>query len=194
MRACWNLEPLVAAGESPMDGPDGDPAEHDLFGNWSSSDGNAGSRLAASAAPPTPSPVRFGPGPRSGTAPQTARVPPHASGWESRVARVVGIDETGCSSALLDAWYREAKFRPTAAERRIISDPILMDGFGSAPLNQARSDSNFATRALILAGAKRVPSEEFWTLNDAGESVAALEGRDFAVWALPQRPVCAYHH
>ena len=71
--------PPVVAGVSLVDGPDGDPPERDLFGNWSPSDENAGSRLAASAAPPTPFPVRFGPAPGSGTAPQADRAPPPAS-------------------------------------------------------------------------------------------------------------------
>ena len=31
-------------------------------------------------------------------------------------------------------------------------------------------------------------------MNEVGESVAVLRGRDFEVWALQQRPVCAYRH
>ena len=107
MRACWNLEPLVAAGESPMDGPDGDPAEHDLFGNWSSSDEHAGPRPAASMAPPTPSPVRFVPGPGFGAAPQAARAPHPASGWDSRIDGVMRIEEMGSLSSPLEGWPRE---------------------------------------------------------------------------------------
>ena len=61
-----------------------------------------------------------------------------------------------------------------------------MAGLGSAPLHQTSSDSDIATRALSIVGAERVMSEEFWTLNEAGESVAVLQGRDFAVWALPR--------
>ena len=38
MRACWDLGPKVVADASPLDGPDGDPAERDIFGNLSSSD------------------------------------------------------------------------------------------------------------------------------------------------------------
>ena len=107
-----------------MDGPDGDPAEHDLSGKWPSLYENAGSRLAASAAPPPPSPVRFGPGPGSGTAPQAARAPPPASGLDSRIAEVMGIEETGSLFAPLDGWSGEQQFWPTAVGRRIISDPI----------------------------------------------------------------------
>ena len=91
MRACWLLEPQVAAGASPVDGPDGDPAEHELFGDLSSSDANAVSRPAASAAPPAPAPVRSGPGPGSGTAPQAARAPPPVIGWDSRIEEVIEI-------------------------------------------------------------------------------------------------------
>ena len=63
-----------------------------------------------------------------------------------------------------------------------------------APLHQTRSVSDIMTRAVTIAGAQRVPSEEFWTLTDVDESVAVLRGRHFAVWALPRRPVCAYCH
>ena len=102
MRACWTLDPPAVAGASPVDGPGGDPAGRDLLGNWASSDETEGSRPAASAAPPTPSPVRFGPGPASGIAPQAARVPPPASGWDSRIEEVMGIEETGSLYAPLD--------------------------------------------------------------------------------------------
>ena len=181
MRASWTLEPLVVAGASPVDGPDGDPAWGDLLSNLSSSDDNTGCRLAASAAPPAPSPFRFGPGPGSGAAPQAARVQPPASGWDSRIEEVMRIEETGSASAPVDGWCREEQFRPTAAGRRIFSHPIFTDGLGSVPLHQTRSGSDIMIRALTLAGAKRVSSEEFRTLNDGGESVNVLKGRDIAV-------------
>ena len=44
---------------------------------------------------PPRTPVRFGPGPRSGTAPKAARVPPPASGRDSRIEGAMGIGETG---------------------------------------------------------------------------------------------------
>ena len=50
------------------------------------------------------------------------------------------------------------------------------------------------TRALTIAGAERVPLEEFWALTEFGDTVAVLEGRDFAVWSLQRRPACAYRH
>ena len=130
MRASCTLEPPVVAGASPVDGPDGDPAEHDLFGNRSSSDENAASRPAAPAAPPTPSPVRFGPRPGSGAAPQAASAPPPASGWDARIEEVVRIEEMGSLSALLEGWFREEQLRPTAAGRRIFLIQSLWAGSG----------------------------------------------------------------
>ena len=74
----------------------------------------------------------------------------------------------------MDGWPREEQFRPTAAGRRSSSDLIFMAGLGSVTLHQTRSDSDIVARALTQARAKRVPSEEFRALSDAGESVAAL--------------------
>ena len=94
-------------------------------------------------------------------------------------------EEIGSSSSPLKGWSRGEQFWPTAVGRRIFADPICTDGLGSAPAHEIRSDSDIATRALTSAGAKRVSSEEFWALNEAGESVAVLKGRDFALWASP---------
>ena len=92
----------MVTGASPVDGPDGDPAERDLFANWSSSDENTGPRPAAL-------PVRFGPEPGSGTVPQAARVPPPTSGWDSRIAEVVGIEGMESLYALLAGWSDEER-------------------------------------------------------------------------------------
>ena len=61
-------------------------------------------------------------------------------------------------------------------------------------MHQTRSNSDILTRALTRAGAERVLSEEFWALAEVRGSVAVLRGRHFEVWALQQRPVCAYLH
>ena len=50
------------------------------------------------------------------------------------------------------------------------------------------------TRSLTLAGAKRVPLEEFRARTECGDIAAVLKGRDCAAWSLPQRPACAYCH
>ena len=38
--------------------------------------------------------------------------------------------------------------------------------------------------------AERVSSDDFWTLDEEGQLVTILRGRDFVVWSLPQRAVC----
>ena len=78
--------------------------------------------------------------------------------------------------------------------RRIIADPIFLEGLGSTPAQQTRSNSDILTRSLTLAGAGRVSLEGFWTLNEVGESVVVLPGRDFEFWAAQQHPVSAYRH
>ena len=93
--------------------------------------------------------------------------------------------EIGSLSSPLGGWSREEQFGPAAAGRRIFADPIFTDGLGSAPARKIRPDSDIMTRDLTSGGAKRVSSEEFWALNEAGESVAVLKGRDIAVWASP---------
>ena len=59
-------------------------------------------------------------------------------------------------------------------------------------MNQTRSTTDVMTRALTIVGAERDPREQFWAPSELGQSAAVLRGRDFEVWALPQRPVCAY--
>ena len=194
MRACRARGSEEVADALPADGPDRDSAEHDVSGNWSSSDENAGYRLGAPSASPAPFPVRFCLGPDYGAVPHVASAAPPASGWYSRIKEVMRQEEIGSLSSPLECWSHEEQFRPAAVGRRIFSDPIFMGGIGSAPLHQTRSDSDIPTRASTIVGAERVPSEEFWTLNDVGESVAVLKGRDFAARALPQRPACAYCH
>ena len=61
-------------------------------------------------------------------------------------------------------------------------------------MEQTRSNSAIMTRALTLAGAERAPLVEFWTLTELGGSMSLIRGRDFEVWALQQRMVCAYRH
>ena len=106
MRACWDLDPQVVADASPVGRPDGDPTEHDISGNWASSDENAGSRPAAPTASPAPHPVRSCPGPGSGAVPQAASAIPPASGWDSRIEEVMKKEEIGFS-APLEGWSRE---------------------------------------------------------------------------------------
>ena len=79
-----------------------------------------------------------------------------------------------------------------SAGRCVHSDPLLPNGVGPTPKRQTRSDTDITTRALTLAGAERIPLEEFWTLTEFGDNVAVLRGRDFEVWALQQRPVRAF--
>ena len=74
------------------------------------------------------------------------------------------------------------------------SDPLFADGVCPTLTQVTRPDSDVTTRALTIAGAERAPLEEFWTLTEFGGSVDILQGRDFAVWPLQQRPVCAYRH
>ena len=71
---------------------------------------------------------------------------------------------------------------------------LFLDGLGPTRMEQTRSNSDIMTRALTVAGAERVPLEGFWALTELGESIAVLRGRDLEVWALHQRPVCAYRH
>ena len=47
-------------------------------------------------------------------------------------------------------------------------------------------------RALVAAGAERVPLEEFRALDEDGNELTFLRGRDFEAWALPRRPVYAF--
>ena len=100
--------------------------------------------------------------------------------------------QVGSLSAPLEGWSHEEQHRPTAAGRSVTSDPLFLDGLGPAPMEQTRSNSDVMSRALTVAGAERVPLEDFWNLTELGESVAALRGRDIEVWALRQRPVRAY--
>ena len=76
----------------------------------------------------------------------------------------------------------------------MISDPLFSDALGPTAMELTRSNSDVMTRASTLAGAERVPLEEFWTLTELGVCVVALRGRDSEVSALQQRPVCAYRH
>ena len=73
----------------------------------------------------------------------------------------------------------------------VFADPRFMDGLGPIPLGPTHSTSDVTTRALTIVGAESVPLVLFWTLTGLGERVAVHRGRDFKVWALPQRPVCA---
>ena len=91
-----------------------------------------------------------------------------------------------------EGWSHEDQNWPTTVGRCVHSDPISTEGLGRAPAQVTRSDSDILTRALTCVGAERVPAEEFWTLVEQGDMDTVLKGRDFGVWALPQRPVCAY--
>ena len=93
----------------------------------------------------------------------------------------------------LEGWPHEDQYWPTTVGRCVHSDPIFTEGLGRTPAQVTRSDSDILTRALTYVGAERVPAEEFWALAEQGDMDAVLKGRDFEVWALPQRPACAYH-
>ena len=101
------------------------------------------------------------------------------------------IEERGSLADPLEGWFREDQFWPTSVGRCVHSDPLFSQGICPAPTQVTRSDSDVATCALTLAGAERVPREEFWALSEFGDTAAVLEGRDSAVWLLQQRPVCA---
>ena len=104
MRGCWNLDRQKEMGAFPLDGPDGDPAEHGTFGNLFSTEENGAPRprlLGPGSAPPA---VRFCLGPGSGAAPRAPPTAPPASVWDSRIEEVMGREETGSSSAPLDGW------------------------------------------------------------------------------------------
>ena len=144
-------------GRSLLDGPDGDPAEHGAFGNWSSSEENGDPRPRAPRTSPAPSPVRFCLGPGSGAAPQAAPASLPASGWDSRIEEVMEREKVGSLPASLDGWFLDEQCWPTPVGRRVIADPLFLDGLGSTPLRQTRSNSDVVTRALTLAGAERFP-------------------------------------
>ena len=94
----------------------------------------------------------------------------------------------------LEGWCHEEQYWPTTVGRCVHSDPLFTEGIGRNPTQVARSDSDTLTRALTSVGDKRAPSQEFWTLTGYGDMASVLEGRDFEVWPLPQRPSCAYRH
>ena len=136
-----------------MDGPDGDPANHDTFGDWSPSEENGDFRPRAPRDSARPSPVRFCPGPGSGAAPQTAPASPPASGWDSCIGEVMKRVEVGSLSDPLEVWSQDEQYWPTAVGRRVIADPPFLIGLGSTPMARTRSISDIMTRALTLAGA-----------------------------------------
>ena len=60
-----------------------------------------------------------------------------------------------------EAGPRMNNFGPLLLGRHIIADPIFLDGLGSTPAHQTRWNPDILARALTLAGAERVPLEEF---------------------------------
>ena len=97
-------------------------------------------------------------------------------------------------SSPLDGWSHEGQHSATTVGHEEHTESVFSEDLASAPFRRARSDSGIATRALMAVGAEPVPAEEFWILGGEGRPVTMLTGCDFVVWALPQRPVCAYHH
>ena len=81
----------------------------------------------------------------------------------------------------LEGWPREEQYWPASVVRCVHSDPPFTNGVGPTPTQVTRSGSDIMTRALTLAGAVRVPAEEFWTLTEFGDIAAVLQGRDFVV-------------
>ena len=107
MRACWLLGRQEVIGASPLGGPDGEPAVRDTFGGWSSPEENGVPRPRAPSASPAPSSVRFYPRHGAGAAPQASPTTPPDSGWNSRIAEVMGKGEVGSSAAPLEGWFHK---------------------------------------------------------------------------------------
>ena len=117
MRARRAMDPSDLINAFPVDGPDVDPPPPDFFGRWISSDGNRASPQAGTPAPPTPSPVRFGPAssPQSNIAPEPTPSP--VGGVDSRVNGVLKRDESGSSSAPLGGCSQDEQLWPTCVGR-----------------------------------------------------------------------------
>ena len=111
-----------------------------------------------------------------------------------RITEVMDREEGASLTNPLEGWPHEDQYWPTTVGRCVHSDPTFAKGVGRAPAQVARSGPDILTRALTCVGAERVPAEEFWALAEQGRLDAVLKGRDFEVWAPPQRPACAYRH
>ena len=192
IKACWNLGRQEVMAVSPKEGPAAASKEHGTFGNLSSSEANGAPRSRAPKAPAPPSPAQFSPGPGFGDTPQAPSSTTPAAGWGPRITEVLGNEECGSLTDPLEGWPHEEQFWPTTAGRCVRSDTLFTEGIGRNPTHATRSDSDIPTRALTFVGAERVPLEEFWALTEFRDMAAVLKGKDFAVWPLPQRPVCAY--
>ena len=78
----------------------------------------------------------------------------------------------------------------TSIGRQVYSDNVFSVDLSTLPQHHTRSETDLLTSAMKHVGAERVPSDEFRTLDEEGQPVTILNGRDFVVWPLPQRAVC----
>ena len=193
MRPCRNLDRQEVFGASPREGAVGESTGHGAFGNWSSSEENGAPRSREPRAPAPPSPVRFCLRPGCSPARQAPTASPPAAGWNSRIAEVLGIEEMGSLKDPLEGWPRDEQYWPASVGRCAHSDPPFANGVGPTSTQASRSDSDIKTRALTLAGAERVPLEEFRALTELGDTVAVRAGRDFAAWYCSSAR-CVYRH
>ena len=82
----------------------------------------------------------------------------------------------------------------TPIGREVYSDNVSSADLSTLPRHHTRSETDLLTSAMKHVGAERVSSDECWTLDEEGQPVTILNGRDFVVWPLPQRAVCDYRH
>ena len=94
----------------------------------------------------------------------------------------------------LAGWPTSEQEWVTTIGRQVYSDDVFSVDLSSLPRHHIRSEGDILTSAMKYVGAERVPNEDFWALDEEGQPVSILHGRDFVVWSLPQRAVCDCRH
>ena len=94
----------------------------------------------------------------------------------------------------LAGWPTNEREWVTTIGRQVYSDDVSPVDLSPIPQHHIRSENDILTSAMKYVGAERVSNDDFWTLDEEGQPVTILRGRDFVVWSLPQRAVCDCRH
>ena len=194
MRNCWHLQPTEEEQSSPVDGPSGLPPPHDFFGEWSSSGEDDPLHQVRNGRGAGSLPIRMGVNRYPMEAPSSSTPPPPDTEWDSTIAAVMRREAQLSLSDPLEGWPTCEQEWATTIGRQVYSDGVFSLNLSSLPRHHIRSECDILTSAMKYVGAERVANEDFWTLDEEGNAVSILHGRDFVVWSLPQRAVCDCRH
>ena len=194
MRHCWCLSPDEEALASPVDGPQGLPPPRDFFGSWSSSDDENPPSPEVPGPSANPPPIRLGVNPSPAMASPTFPTPPEGFTWDTVISEVMRNEATKSLSSPMEGWPTSETDWATTVGRQIYSEGVFSLDLSTVPGQHTRTETDILTTAMKYVGAVRVPNEDFWSLDEDGQPMTCLQGRDFVVWSLPQRAVCDCRH